>query len=377
MKQLRIGFIERRFDYFVSIEKVFRLVSEGFDPAAFQTWFQKLKYPNSLTGIIRNLLTFRPEMDADVYHVTGHCNYISLLLPPEKTVLTIHDLGFLHTRTGLRRWALRKLLLELPLKRLRYVTVVSRATKDEIERTFGKTSHEIRVIENPLDDLFRRDGTREFDHAKPRILQVGTSPNKNVENVVRALEGIDCKFTMIGEIDQDLTELLEEKRIDFEVRSQLDDEALVDEYRGSDIVVFCSTYEGFGLPIIEAQAIGVPVVTSDLSPLREVAGAGGAILVHPLDHRSIRKGIKSVIENPELRNKLIAHGLSNVARFDKKTIAAQYGSLYEEIAGRLGIDHDKASEAATETTHTEAYPAKAEVGNRTADAEQIRTEDRR
>lgn len=338
MKTLRIAFVERRLDFpfFASIEKVFRIISDGFDLSRFRVTFQQLMHSNTLLGTLQNLLFYRPTKNADIYHVTGHCHYIALRLPPERTVLTIHDAGILHIRTGLRRWVLKKLLIEMPLRRLRYVTAISQATKDEIAANFGRLAEKIRVIENPVDDSMRADSHKEFCTERPRILQIGSLPNKNAENVIRALKGIDCRLSIIGVLGPEQKRLLTEKGIDFESRSQLSDGEMIREYRQADILVFCSTLEGFGLPIIEAQAARLPVVTSDLSPMKEVAGAGGAVLVDPFDHRSIRAGIERVIREPELRSELVEQGIKNIERFDKKVIAAQYAALYEEIAKDLG-----------------------------------------
>jgi glycosyltransferase involved in cell wall biosynthesis len=254
-----------------------------------------------------------------------------LILPPQKTVLTIHDLRFLHVRTGLRRAVLKKIQLDLPLKRLRYVTAVSAATRDEIVSQTQCDPTKIRVIENPLDGSFMSDGKPEFNISCPNILQIGTSPNKNVANLIRAVEGLNCRLTLIGELDPELKALLQEKRIRYENRSELDPAAIKAEYRAADLVAFCSLYEGFGLPVIEAQAMGKPVVTSNISPLTEVAGVAGAVLVDPHDHRSIREGITKVIDDPGLRETLQENGFRNIQRFDRREIAAKYESLYIEI----------------------------------------------
>ncbi len=71
MKKLRIGFVERKFHYFVSVENVFRQVSEGLDRERFETSFQQLPYLNTFIGMLRNLMVFRPDPAADIIHVTA------------------------------------------------------------------------------------------------------------------------------------------------------------------------------------------------------------------------------------------------------------------------------------------------------------------
>ena len=334
MKKIKVNFIERKSNYFVSVEKVFRQVEKGLDKERFEISFQQLPYLNTFFGMIKNLIFFRSERNADVYHITGDCHYAALVLPPRKTVLTIHDLRFLRTRTGMRRWILKKILLDLPLKRLRYVTAISAATKDEILRNSHCEPGKIRVIENPLDDFFISGEKREFNSANPNILQIGTTPHKNVANVIRAIEGVSCRLTLIGDLDDETRNLLLEKSIRFEVKSELDDEAIKGEYEKADLAVFCSVYEGFGLPIIEAQATQTPLVTSNISPLREVAGDCGALIVDPFDHKSIREGILKIIGEPDLRDSLRRKGLKNIQRFQRKEIASKYAQLYDEIASQ-------------------------------------------
>ena len=325
----KIVFIERKFWQFVSIEKVFRQIKKNLSKEDFDTSFRQMPFGNNLTGIIKNLLFFR-RPEADIYHITGHIHYIALVLPKRKTVLTVHDLGFMKNQKGFRRYVLKKLFLDLPLKRAGYVTAVSESTKREISFYTGFKSDKIRVIENPLRYNFTTSQKKSFQSRLPRILQVGSGANKNIINLVKALRGVTCRLVIIGKLEEKIIASLEENKIQFENKFGISDLEIKSEYQKADIVVFCSTFEGFGLPLIEAQAMRTPVVTSNISPLREISG-GAAQLVEPCDFMSIRKGILKVINDEEYRQNLIESGIENVKRFDARRVAAEYEDLYREV----------------------------------------------
>jgi glycosyltransferase involved in cell wall biosynthesis len=194
----------------------------------------------------------------------------------------------------------------------------------------------IRVIENPLlVSSCLGSQTKNFDSTRPTILQLGTAPNKNLEKLIRAVADIPCRLRIIGQLSRDIRKLLETLKIDYENGVGLSDSEIEQAYENADIVTLCSTDEGFGLPIIEAQAKGIVVVTSDRSPMKDVAG-GGAFLVDPESIESIHMGLLAVIENGQLREDLVGRGRDNVRRFEPSQIAEQYKSLYEEmVANKL------------------------------------------
>lgn len=328
----KILFVERKLHESFSLERVFRQVARALNREKFEHSFQQVPFISSFGGMLKNVLKFRAE-PADVYHVTGHIHYIALFLPVRKTVLTIHDTNIIRTRKGARRFVLKKILYDLPLRRLRYVTAISEAAKREIVALTNCDAGKIRVIENPVGENYFSDTEKVFDEKCPNVLQIGTAPHKNVANLVRALEGINCRLTIIGKIDEELRALLDEKRIAFENKYNIDDAEILEEYRKADIVAFCSLYEGFGMPIIEAQALGIPVITSDLEPMKTVAGEG-AYLVEPNDFSAIRSGIEQIINDKVLREKLTAKGRENVERFRPEAIAKKYEDLYEEVLSK-------------------------------------------
>jgi glycosyltransferase involved in cell wall biosynthesis len=123
---------------------------------------------------------------------------------------------------------------------------------------------------------------------------------------------------------------LQDHNINYSLSANISDSQLIQEYRNADMVVFTSTYEGFGLPIVEAQTTGRPVVTSNVYSMPEVAGET-ACLVDPYQVESIRMGIQRVIADTVYRQKLITSGFKNIKRFKPQYIAAQYVKLYEEL----------------------------------------------
>lgn len=330
-EKARIVFIERQKSQSVSIERVFREISRHLPHEKFDFEFHKLAYGNGILGILKNLIFFR-RMPADIYHITGHAHYMALVLPRERTILTIHDLIFLHTRTGLRRKVLKKLFLDWPLKRLKYVTTISESTKVEILKHLDSLHEKLRVIENPIFSEFVTNDGKAFNKENPVILQVGTTNNKNISRLITAIAGLTCKLRIIGTLDVKIEDELMTNNIDYENVAGVGDGEMREEYRNCDIVSFCSTYEGFGLPIIEAQAMRKPVITSDLEPMRSVAG-GAAVLVDPNIAESIKQGILSIIYSENLRSDLAERGLENIKRFDPKTISRKYAELYDEVLG--------------------------------------------
>jgi glycosyltransferase involved in cell wall biosynthesis len=162
------------------------------------------------------------------------------------------------------------------------------------------------------------------------LLQIGTRSNKNLERVVRALQGLPCRLVVVGRLSAEQRNLLASCEVDHEERFGLTLEQMAACYRDCDIVVFVSTIEGFGLPIAEAQASGRPVVIGDRPPLPEVAGPG-ALAVDPFDVDAIRAGILRVIGDDALRTRLVGEGAHNVRRFDATAVAAAYAAVYAEV----------------------------------------------
>ena len=180
-----------------------------------------------------------------------------------------------------------------------------------------------------MDSTYRFH-TKTFNTSNPRILHIGTGWNKNLERVIQALHGIPCVLVIIGKLTEDNLNLLDKHQINYENKVGISDEQMLQEYIDCDIVSFPSIFEGFGMPIIEGQAIGRPVVTSDREPMTEVAG-DGAVLVNPEAVDSIRQGFIKIITDETFRDDIVKRGLLNVKHYSVDEITRQYCEVYSTL----------------------------------------------
>jgi glycosyltransferase involved in cell wall biosynthesis len=271
----------------------------------------------------------------DVNHVTGDVHFLTYLLDRRRTILTILDCVTLERLHGIKRWLCWLFWYWLPAKRCAVITVVSEATRQQVLRHLRCDPDKVRVIYCNVSEEFKAVELP-FNVSRPRLLQIGTSANKNLERVAAALVGVNCELAIIGRLSPMQIYALKQHHVRYENFVDLSREALVEQYLRCDMVVFVSTYEGFGLPIVEANAVGRAVVTSNIWSMPEVAG-GAACLVDPFDVASIRAGICWVIEDSAYREHLVKRGFENVKRFRIESIAAQYAALYRSMHVPLNI----------------------------------------
>ena len=266
---------------------------------------------------------------ADVNHITGDVHFVALFLRKSRTVLTIHDIGVIQRLSPLSRWIFKWFWIVLPIKRSAVVTTISQATRLELLKYTRADANKIKVIYNPVPSGFNKV-LKPFNKLKPVILQIGTKENKNIFRVISALKEIQCVFEIVGFVNEKIKNELINSGVEFKVYSNLTDEEMRERYKNSDVVILASTYEGFGLPILEANATGRVVITSNISSMPEVAG-NAAILVDPYDISSIREGILTVISDDALRENLITNGFENCKRFDISVISRQYLDIYHSL----------------------------------------------
>ncbi|MEZ0539262.1 glycosyltransferase family 4 protein [Fibrella arboris] len=274
------------------------------------------------------------RLQADLFHITGDVHYLMLVLPPRRTILTIHDCISLQRleQAGprLKYWLLWLLYYYLPMRRAIYITTVSAKSKQELRRFVGaKLATKVRVIGNYYDPTLRHVPKPNLSDP-PVLLQIGTADHKNLLRLAEALDGIPCKLVVVGQLRPYQHTFLTASSIDYEERVDLSDEQMRAAYEACDIVTFITTYEGFGMPILEAQAVGRAVLTADLSPMNEIAGAG-ACLVDPYDVAAIRKALARLMHDASYRDAVIAAGYANASHYTLDRVAVQYDALYAEV----------------------------------------------
>jgi glycosyltransferase involved in cell wall biosynthesis len=309
-----------------SIEGLFNMIiaslGSRLDVTRFFCDIDKSRLTNSLNA---------RRASGDINHVTGDVHYLMIFLKGKKNILTIHDLGFLENcNSKMKRLIFAIFWFYLPLKRARYVTVVSNFTKQTLLKYFSYPEERIRVIPNPVKPSLRFSERRPASKG-PIVLFIGRNPNKNLGNLIEALPGTSYALRIVGKPTASEIARMDELRINYSVTSNITEEQLLEEYQKCDVLFFASLYEGFGMPIIEAQKVGRPVITSNFGAMLEVAG-DSALTVNPFVPAEIADAL-NLLTDDATYNKYVKLGLDNADRYGLANIAQQYFDLYQHLAG--------------------------------------------
>ncbi len=291
-------------------------------------------------GVVRRFLNCVQALllRADVVHVTGDIHYVVPAVIGRRTVLTVHDLAPLRPKRGWARRVFKKLWYDWPVACADVVTAVSGAIAVELKAEVGdRHADRIVVVPNGVDPDFKR--VERAWPEEPVVLMVGTKPQKNLERMFAALQGRAVSVSVVGCLSMEQKEVVLRSGLKVEEKGLLDQAGLVRAFVEADLLAFASTYEGFGLPVVEAQTVGRPVLTSDVPALREVAGEGGACLVDPLDVDSIRGGFDRILSDAGYRQQLVGKGFENADRYQVSAVATTYAAIYKRSSGRHGDDY--------------------------------------
>ncbi|WP_265555298.1 glycosyltransferase family 4 protein [Serratia grimesii] len=255
-------------------------------------------------------------------------------------IVTHHDVTYKRYPKSFSRnfKLLYGMLVPLMLRNSHRLLTVSEFSKREISEFYGVNEDKISIIYNAVSGDFARS---EFRDNKERYLLAVSSPNyhKNFHGMIEAflkLEGANCKLKVIGKAStsfaaQDYTQLLKETG-DIEFLGRVDDKRLVELYQNALAFVFPSFYEGFGIPPLEAQACGCPVISSNAASMPEVL-TDSVIYFSPEDTDMMAEVMMKVIVDERLRVALINAGQENVKRFSWDASATKISTILDELSG--------------------------------------------
>ena len=267
---------------------------------------------------------------------------------PVITDLAVYRMPETYRRSRVLLWKLQYRYL---IKRADYFLAISEFTKRDLMSLFDIPGNKIDVVycgvsENmrPVTDHESQEALyKRYNLPEKYILFVGNfNPRKNLERIIKAFDkvkekGITHKLVIAGgegwkfDKQNSLKDVTYKEDILF--LSYIPDDDMPVLYSCADLFLFPTLYEGFGIPILEAQACGIPVLTSRCSAMPEIGGQG-ALYVDPTNIDEICKGILSIINDSNLAAKLTQNGFENIKRFSWATSAQKLNEILEKVTNR-------------------------------------------
>ncbi len=248
-----------------------------------------------------------------------------------RQIVAHHDITYIrHPESFSRQFrALYRMLIPTLLKNAQAIVTVSEFSKSEIHGHYGIPKKKIRVIPNAAGSQFTLPESRNRDDY---VLAV-SSPNahKNFDRLVTASREAGCNLRIVGQQPAHFT-----PRTDSGAHSdgsvtytgRLSDDELVEAYQNAQAFVFPSLYEGFGIPPLEAQACGTPVVAARAASLPEVLG-DSALFVDPYDPSDIARGIREILR-PEVGADYAKRGIDNVRQYSWDDSVRRLNALIDD-----------------------------------------------
>ena len=306
------------------------------------------------------------QLNADVFHVIDHSDgYLNTWLKRQgkSSVVTCHDLINLvkpETFSGRAKFpSISMMAWKIGIAGMRWADrtiAVSSHTKQDIVKYLGIADRNISVIPNAVDNSFRCLSDRVAEPSAHReqqifrqqqginqetfcLLNVGSNnTRKNITTILKVVSilkenKIPIHFWKVGaDFDTAQKNSIEQWGLDSCVSylGQPDEDTLIKVYNAADCLLAPSTYEGFGLTILEAMACGTAVITANVTSLPEVAG-DAAILLSPLDAKAIADNVARLYAHPEERQKLIEKGIARAKQFTWEKTAEQVALVYEQV----------------------------------------------
>jgi len=281
----------------------------------------------------------------DLVHSLG---YVAPLAARSRQIVSVHDLNFL-SHDGWGSPQTRRILrffVERSVRRAEHVITMSEFSRSGLVNTLGVPPGKVSVThEAAARHLSNADqaGASDYDPAsgKPYILAFSALPrHKNIARLILAFEQIQHlvphSLVVVGNLpgNSEYRRGLEKKASDrIHFTGYLPNAEIAAALRKASLFVFTSLYDGFGIPVLEAQQAGVPVTCSDVAAIPEVAGSG-AHYFDPFSVDSIASAVRTCLLDPDLRATLVREGYENASRFSWEKAARETLAIYDAIGRR-------------------------------------------
>lgn len=280
---------------------------------------------------IESMFDFR----TDIVHGT---NYQLPFSRRAKSVVNFWDMSWAYYPevVSRRRLAYLKRWVPVAARRANRIICNSEQVKHEICDYFGLENNRVVVIPLGVDNSMFKP-SEQPTHDEPYLLYVGTlDPRKNLKRLIGAHSQLKDAPKLVlcgakGGSYIELVTLVEELDADVEFTGYTDPSTLLHYYQNAHALILPSVYEGFGLPVLEAMACGVPVMISDIPVLRDIGG--DAALTVPVDEiDGIADGLRRLIEDDALRQALREKGLARARGFSWENTARLQMELYQTLS---------------------------------------------
>ena len=284
-----------------------------------------------------------------------HVQYITPFTKSCKLITTVHDVSWKRLPQSFPRkdrWLLN-LFLPHALRLADMVITDSEASKIDLLKFFNLRDNKIATIPLAAEDRFFEKPSiatcqaiwKQLHITPPYLLYLGVlQPRKNLERLIKATAilkargGLHRKLVIVGKHGWG-HKLLDELTVRLGLKDDVQfvgyapDNALPAIYQGADAFIYPSLWEGFGLPVLEAMALGIPVITSDCGSLSEIA-SDAAMLINPYDVNALANTIECVTTNSDLRRQLRAKGKERARQFRWTNTARETLRVYEKVVAR-------------------------------------------
>jgi glycosyltransferase involved in cell wall biosynthesis len=264
-----------------------------------------------------------------------------------KTVLAVHDLVSVYypnTMANYNRF-IHNIFFKPSIKSADHIITMSEYTKQSIIDCFSISSDKITVIYEGVSEKFRPHQKEEilsvlarYQIKSPYILSVGTlEPRKNYMVLLKAFKQLNSNFDLVivgkkgwksQEIFDTISELQLHNRI--KILGYVDDNDMPYLYNGAEVFVFPSVYEGFGLPVLEALACGVPTISSNASSLPEIGGEAVKYF-NPNSIDDLQKKMQDVLDSSEVKRTLREKGIIQAQKFNWEDTARKTLTILKDI----------------------------------------------